>query len=140
MVTKVSEAVPFWVAEAEHQDYLQRYPAGYNCHFPRPGWKLPTARPPPSGMSSPAEDGGQSLSNVGLPRTDWESLFWTLFAAYENPMVIADADRQIVSGNGALQRLLSRAEEELVGRSIVKLEVGDRVSAVVKAMRAGLIR
>ena len=41
MVTAVSEAVPFWVAEAEHQDYLQRYPSGYNCHFPRPGWKLP---------------------------------------------------------------------------------------------------
>ena len=34
-------AEPFWMAEAEHQDYLQRYPAGYNCHFPRPGWKLP---------------------------------------------------------------------------------------------------
>jgi peptide-methionine (S)-S-oxide reductase len=41
VVTAVSAAVPFWVAEAEHQDYLQRYPAGYNCHFPRPGWKLP---------------------------------------------------------------------------------------------------
>jgi peptide-methionine (S)-S-oxide reductase len=41
VVTEVSEAVPFWVAEAEHQDYLQRYPNGYNCHFPRPGWKLP---------------------------------------------------------------------------------------------------
>jgi Cdc6-like AAA superfamily ATPase len=41
VVTEVSEAVPFWAAEAEHQDYLQRYPNGYNCHFPRPGWKLP---------------------------------------------------------------------------------------------------
>ena len=40
-VTEISEAVPFWVAEAEHQDYLQRYPNGYTCHFPRPGWKLP---------------------------------------------------------------------------------------------------
>ena len=40
-VTEVSEAVTFWEAEPEHQDYLQRYPAGYNCHFPRPGWKLP---------------------------------------------------------------------------------------------------
>jgi len=27
--------------EPEHQDYLQRYPNGYTCHFPRPGWKLP---------------------------------------------------------------------------------------------------
>ena len=41
VVTPVSEAVPFWEAEAEHQDYLQRYPSGYTCHFPRPGWKLP---------------------------------------------------------------------------------------------------
>ena len=41
VVTEVSEAVPFWVAEAEHQDYLQRYPNGYSCHYPRPGWKLP---------------------------------------------------------------------------------------------------
>jgi peptide-methionine (S)-S-oxide reductase len=41
VVTEVSGAVAFWDAEAEHQDYLQRYPHGYNCHFPRPGWKLP---------------------------------------------------------------------------------------------------
>jgi peptide-methionine (S)-S-oxide reductase len=41
VVTEVTAAGPFWEAEAEHQDYLQRYPAGYNCHFPRPNWKLP---------------------------------------------------------------------------------------------------
>ena len=41
VVTKISEAVPFWEAEAAHQDYLQRYPNGYTCHFPRPGWRLP---------------------------------------------------------------------------------------------------
>jgi peptide-methionine (S)-S-oxide reductase len=41
VVTEISGAVAFWEAEAEHQDYLQRYPHGYNCHFPRPGWKLP---------------------------------------------------------------------------------------------------
>ncbi len=41
VVTEVSEAGPFWEAEPEHQDYLQRYPNGYNCHFPRPDWKLP---------------------------------------------------------------------------------------------------
>jgi peptide-methionine (S)-S-oxide reductase len=40
-VTEVSEAVPFWETEAEHQHYLQRYPNRYTCHFPRPGWKLP---------------------------------------------------------------------------------------------------
>jgi peptide-methionine (S)-S-oxide reductase len=41
VVTKISEAGPFWEAEPEHQDYLQRYPNGYTCHFPRPNWKLP---------------------------------------------------------------------------------------------------
>ena len=69
-------------------------------------------------MSSTADEGNRSLSNVGLPRTNWESLFWTVFAASENPMVIVDANRRVVSANGALQRLLTRAEEEVVGRSI----------------------
>jgi len=46
VVTQVSPAGPFWEAEPEHQDYLQRYPQGYTCHFIRPGWKLPArARP-----------------------------------------------------------------------------------------------
>jgi peptide-methionine (S)-S-oxide reductase len=41
VVTKVSPAGDFWTAEPEHQDYLERYPQGYTCHFRRPGWKLP---------------------------------------------------------------------------------------------------
>jgi peptide-methionine (S)-S-oxide reductase len=41
VVTEVAPAGPFWEAEPEHQDYLQRYPAGYTCHFVRPGWVLP---------------------------------------------------------------------------------------------------
>jgi len=41
VVTEVTAAGPFWEAEPEHQDYLQRIPNGYTCHFPRPGWKLP---------------------------------------------------------------------------------------------------
>jgi peptide-methionine (S)-S-oxide reductase len=41
VVTEVAAAGPFWEAEPEHQDYLQRIPDGYTCHFPRPGWKLP---------------------------------------------------------------------------------------------------
>lgn len=41
VVTEVTPAGPFWEAEPEHQDYLVRYPHGYTCHFPRPGWKLP---------------------------------------------------------------------------------------------------
>ena len=41
VVTEVEPAGDFWDAEPEHQDYLERYPNGYTCHFPRPGWKLP---------------------------------------------------------------------------------------------------
>ena len=41
VVTKVSPAREFWEAEPEHQDYLERIPNGYTCHFVRPGWKLP---------------------------------------------------------------------------------------------------
>ncbi len=41
VVTRVSPAGDFWEAEPEHQDYLQRYPQGYSCHFPRPDWVLP---------------------------------------------------------------------------------------------------
>jgi peptide-methionine (S)-S-oxide reductase len=41
VVTEVTEAGPFWEAEPEHQDYLERIPKGYTCHFVRPGWKLP---------------------------------------------------------------------------------------------------
>jgi len=41
VVTEVEPAGDFWEAEPEHQDYLQRLPSGYTCHFARPGWKLP---------------------------------------------------------------------------------------------------
>jgi peptide-methionine (S)-S-oxide reductase len=41
VVTEVEPAGDFWEAEPEHQDYLQRNPYGYTCHFVRPGWKLP---------------------------------------------------------------------------------------------------
>ena len=41
-VTEVTPAGPFWEAEPEHQDYLERYPNGYTCHFVRPGWVLPS--------------------------------------------------------------------------------------------------
>ena len=42
VVTEVVAAGPFWEAEPEHQDYLERYPNGYTCHFVRPGWRLPS--------------------------------------------------------------------------------------------------
>ncbi len=40
IVTEVVPATDFWNAEAEHQDYLQKNPYGYTCHFERPDWKL----------------------------------------------------------------------------------------------------
>lgn len=41
VVTEVKPAGDFWEAEPEHQDYLERYPAGYTCHWVRPDWVLP---------------------------------------------------------------------------------------------------
>jgi peptide-methionine (S)-S-oxide reductase len=41
VVTEVVPASDFWEAEPEHQDYLERIPDGYTCHFVRPHWKLP---------------------------------------------------------------------------------------------------
>jgi peptide-methionine (S)-S-oxide reductase len=41
VVTEVKQAGPFWQAEPEHQDYLERIPNGYTCHFARPNWVLP---------------------------------------------------------------------------------------------------
>ena len=41
IVTELAPAGDFWLAEAEHQDYLEKYPNGYTCHFPRPNWVLP---------------------------------------------------------------------------------------------------
>jgi peptide-methionine (S)-S-oxide reductase len=45
VVTEVVAAGPFWEAEREHQDYLERYPNGYTCHFVRPNWVLPRRTP-----------------------------------------------------------------------------------------------
>lgn len=41
VATELAPAGDFWEAEAEHQDYLERLPNGYTCHFVRPDWKLP---------------------------------------------------------------------------------------------------
>ena len=41
VVTEVEPVGDFWEAEPEHQDYLERLPNGYTCHFVRPNWKLP---------------------------------------------------------------------------------------------------
>ena len=41
VVTEVAPAGDFWEAEPEHQDYLERFPGGYTCHYARPDWVLP---------------------------------------------------------------------------------------------------
>ena len=41
VVTEVEPVGDFWEAEPEHQDYLEKHPNGYTCHFPRPNWVLP---------------------------------------------------------------------------------------------------
>ncbi len=41
VVTEVVPASEFWQAEDAHQDYLEKHPGGYTCHFPRPNWRLP---------------------------------------------------------------------------------------------------
>ena len=41
VVTEVEPVSDFWEAEPEHQDYLERIPHGYTCHFIHPEWKLP---------------------------------------------------------------------------------------------------
>ncbi|MEM9238646.1 MAG: peptide-methionine (S)-S-oxide reductase MsrA [Pseudomonadota bacterium] len=41
VVTELEPVGDFWEAEPEHQDYLQRFPNGYTCHFYRPHWMLP---------------------------------------------------------------------------------------------------
>ncbi|ORV50950.1 methionine sulfoxide reductase A [Mycolicibacter engbaekii] len=44
VVTEVSPAGEFWEAEPEHQDYLERFPGGYTCHYIRPDWQLAPQR------------------------------------------------------------------------------------------------
>lgn len=49
VVTEVLAAGDFWPAEAVHQDYLERFPDGYTCHFVRPHWRLPVRSERPAG-------------------------------------------------------------------------------------------
>ncbi len=53
VVTEVVQAGPFWEAEPEHQDYLERIPNGYTCHFARPDWVLPKRG---DALSAPSRD------------------------------------------------------------------------------------
>ena len=42
VATELAPSGAFWEAEPEHQDYLERLPNGYTCHYVRPDWKLPS--------------------------------------------------------------------------------------------------
>jgi peptide-methionine (S)-S-oxide reductase len=55
VVTEVSPVGPFWEAEPEHQDYLEKIPNGYSCHFIRPNWKLQVRKDADGLASSAAE-------------------------------------------------------------------------------------
>lgn len=44
VVTEVAQASDFWDAEEEHQNYLQKHPNGYTCHYIRPDWQLAAAK------------------------------------------------------------------------------------------------
>lgn len=44
VVTEIEPVGDFWEAEPEHQDYLERFPNGYTCHYPRANWVLPKRR------------------------------------------------------------------------------------------------
>ena len=35
IVTEITPAGPWWKAEEYHQNYLQKHPGGYTCHFLR---------------------------------------------------------------------------------------------------------
>ena len=58
VVTEVEPAREFWEAEPEHQDYLEHYPNGYTCHYPRPNWRLPERAHPDRTKSHAATQRG----------------------------------------------------------------------------------
>jgi peptide-methionine (S)-S-oxide reductase len=61
-VTEVTPVGDFWEAEPEHQDYLERYPNGYTCHFPRPNWVLPKRETAGESTATPAHTGVDARS------------------------------------------------------------------------------
>ncbi len=57
VVTEVEPVGAFWEAEPEHQDYLEKRPEGYTCHFPRPNWVLPNREKAGATLGAPADAG-----------------------------------------------------------------------------------
>ncbi|HYK31403.1 MAG TPA: peptide-methionine (S)-S-oxide reductase MsrA [Streptosporangiaceae bacterium] len=83
VVTQISQAGPFWEAEAEDQGYLQRHPDGPTCHFPRPGWKLPRryqveGRDSTRWLGFPFRDGDIVISTPSKTGTTWVQMICAL--------------------------------------------------------------
>ena len=68
---EVTPVGPFWEAEPEHQDYLERIPWGYTCHFPRPNWKLPAGPARPA--DAPVERRRSAVEATDDPLADYWS-------------------------------------------------------------------
>lgn len=66
VVTQVEPVGDFWQAEPEHQDYLERIPNGYTCHFARPGWKLPVRKKAVGVEASRSEPSGERAKDGSL--------------------------------------------------------------------------
>ena len=62
VVTEIEPVGEFWEAESEHQDYLEKRPEGYTCHFPRPGWVLPNRETVGATLTTPARAGVKASS------------------------------------------------------------------------------
>ena len=85
VVTEITPAGSFWEAEPEHQDYLERYPYGYTCHFPRPGWTCPGAATPwPELVATQASHLSDDLARI-RPLTQLRTgLRWEALSAQGN--------------------------------------------------------
>jgi hypothetical protein len=81
VVTEVSPVGPFWEAEPEHQDYLEKIPNGYSCHFNRPHWKLRVRkdagglrRAPQSSAALAVDQAPLRAASIGFAIGSWVTL------------------------------------------------------------------
>jgi PAS domain S-box-containing protein len=74
------------------------------------------------------------------PGSDWETLFWTLFAQSDNAMAIVDADRVVVAANPALGQQLGEGDTDLTGRRLEELLQSDDSEALQRCWEAMLAR
>jgi hypothetical protein len=102
---------PVWEAEAEHQDYLQRYPNGYAFHFPRPGWNCHTARPPPNaalGVGPRVVLAGGCRRGAGLAGRSAHSLLSPVAARSVHPTTVDPSHASCFVASRAAHTLMQR--------------------------------